>query len=473
MGQNHQTVPTMNKKEKLEPCLPNGFQDSWGADLILKKKLLKIIEQNFIKFGFAPLETSPIEFSSMIGNSLAEDDENPMSDIYSFDDDGKSLSLRYDLSVPLARFYSQNYLNLPNPYKRFQLGTVFRREKSSNGRWKSFEQCDCDIIGKFDTRQANSELINLVASTLIACGLKKSEFIINVSNRKIVQGLMNKLKIVEDKQKKKVLRAIDKLDKPGFGLKGVEELLKKERIDSSGAITKGANLTDNQAKEVIDFLKIKDLKDLSKKIDNPLTNEGINEIKDLFKILKLGDYAELVKFDPSKIRGLDIYTGFIVETNLNFEVKNAKGKIVDPGSICSGGEYFVTKFKGDPFLGSGISIGISRLVWCLSQKIQKEIDDQKPVLICIMDEKYLDKYYSLLKTLRDNLINSEIFLESKKKLSKQLEYANRKNLKLAIICGENEFKDNTVTIKNLKGLKGSNQSTVLKDNLIDEIKKLI
>ena len=473
MGQNHQTVPTMNKKEKLEPCLPNGFQDSWGVDLILKKKLLKIIEQNFIKFGFAPLETSPIEFSSMIGNSLAEDDENPMSDIYSFDDDGKSLSLRYDLSVPLARFYSQNYLNLPNPYKRFQLGTVFRREKSSNGRWKSFEQCDCDIIGKFDTRQANSELINLVASTLIACGLKKSEFIINVSNRKIVQGLMNKLKIVEDKQKKKVLRAIDKLDKPEFGLKGVEELLKKERVDSSGAITKGANLTDNQAKEVIDFLKIKDLRDLSKKIDNPLTNEGINEIKDLFKILKLGDYAELVKFDPSKIRGLDIYTGFIVETNLNFEVKNAKGKIVDPGSICSGGEYFVTKFKGDPFLGSGISIGISRLVWCLSQKIQKEIDDQKPVLICIMDEKYLDKYYSLLKTLRDNLINSEIFLESKKKLSKQLEYANRKNLKLAIICGENEFKDNTVTIKNLKGLKGSNQSTVLKDNLIDEIKKLI
>ena len=463
----------MNKKEKLEPCLPNGFQDSWGVDLILKKKLLKIIEQNFIKFGFAPLETSPIEFSSMIGNSLAEDDENPMSDIYSFDDDGKSLSLRYDLSVPLARFYSQNYLNLPNPYKRFQLGTVFRREKSSNGRWKSFEQCDCDIIGKFDTRQANSELINLVASTLIACGLKKSEFIINVSNRKILQGLMDKLKIVEDKQKKKVLRAIDKLDKPEFGLKGVEELLKKERVDSSGAITKGANLTDNQAKEVIDFLKIKDLRDLSKKIDNPLTNEGINEIKDLFKILKLGDYAELVKFDPSKIRGLDIYTGFIVETNLNFEVKNAKGKIVDPGSICSGGEYFVTKFKGDPFLGSGISIGISRLVWCLSQKIQKEIDDQKPVLICIMDEKYLDKYYSLLKTLRDNLINSEIFLESKKKLSKQLEYANRKNLKLAIICGENEFKDNTVTIKNLKGLKGSNQSTVLKDNLIDEIKKLI
>tara|TARA_Y100000816_G_scaffold226834_1_gene171878 strand:+ start:48 stop:1439 length:1392 start_codon:yes stop_codon:yes gene_type:complete len=461
----------MNKENKLVPSLPNGFQDSYGSNLILKKKLLKIIEQNFIKYGFSALETSPMEYSSLIGNSLAEDEDNPMADIYSFNEDGRDISLRYDLSMPLARFYSQNYFNLPNPYKRYQMGTVFRREKSSNGRWKSFEQCDVDIVGKFDISQANSELINIIGSTLIGCGLKKSDFSISISNRKIIQGLMDQLKIVDEKQKKKVLRAIDKLDKPGFGLKGVEELLKKERRDVSGAITKGANLSDNQAKEIIDFLKIKDLKDLSKKIDNPLTKEGINEIEDLFKILSYGDYADLVKFDQKICRGLDIYTGFIVETNLKFEVKNTKGKVVEPGSICSGGEYLVTKFKGDPFLGSGISIGITRLVWCLVQKIKNEIYEKKPVLVCIMDEKYLDKYYELLNILRKNGINSEIFLESKKKLSKQLEYANRKNLNLAIICGENEFKDNTVTIKNLKGLKGSNQSTVLKDNLIDEIKK--
>ena len=461
----------MNKENKLVPSLPNGFQDSYGSNLILKKKLLKIIEQNFIKYGFSALETSPMEYSSLIGNSLAEDEDNPMADIYSFNEDGRDISLRYDLSMPLARFYSQNYFNLPNPYKRYQMGTVFRREKSSNGRWKSFEQCDVDIVGKFDISQANSELINIIGSTLIGCGLKKSDFSISISNRKIIQGLMDQLKIVDEKQKKKVLRAIDKLDKPGFGLKGVEELLKKERRDVSGAITKGANLSDNQAKEIIDFLKIKDLKYLSKKIDNPLTKEGINEVEDLFKILSYGDYADLVKFDQKICRGLDIYTGFIVETNLKFEVKNTKGKVVEPGSICSGGEYLVTKFKGDPFLGSGISIGITRLVWCLAQKIKNEIYEKKPVLVCIMDDKYLDKYYELLNILRKNGINSEIFLESKKKLSKQLEYANRKNLNLAIICGENEFKDNTVTIKNLKGLKGSNQSTVLKDNLIDEIKK--
>ena len=473
MGQNHQTVPNMNKENKLVPSLPGGFQDSWGSDLILKKKLLKIIEKNFIKFGFSPLETSPMEYSSLIGNSLAEDEDNPMADIYSFNDDGMDISLRYDLSVPLARFYSLNYFNLPNPYKRFQIGTVFRREKSSNGRWKSFEQCDCDIVGKFDIKQANSELINVIGSTLISCGLEKSDFVISVSNRKIIQGLMDQLKIVDEKQKKKVLRAIDKLDKPGFGLKGVEELLKKKRRDASGAITIGANLSDNQAKEIIDFLKIKDLKDISKKIDNPLTKEGIKELEDLFEVLNYGDYADLVKFDPKICRGLDIYTGFIVETNLNFEVKNSKGKVVVPGSICSGGEYLVTKFKGDPFLGSGISIGISRLVWCLSQKIKNEIDEQKPVLVCIMDEKYLDKYYELLNTLRNNGINSEIFLESNKKLSKQLDYANRRGLSLALICGEDEFEENKITLKNLKGEKGNNQITVSKENLINEIKKFI
>tara|TARA_Y100001970_G_C14248757_1_gene870224 strand:- start:3995 stop:5389 length:1395 start_codon:yes stop_codon:yes gene_type:complete len=463
----------MTDKKKLIPSLPNGFQDSWGNTLILKKRLLKIIEENFIKFGFSPLETSPMEYSSLIGNSLAEDETNPMADIFTFNDNGIDISLRYDLSVPLARFYSQNYLNLPNPYKRFQIGTVFRREKPGNGRYKSFDQCDCDIIGKFDIRQANSELINLIGSTLTSCGLKKSDFKINVSNRKIVQGLMEELKIVDEKQKKKVLRAIDKLDKPGFGIKGVEELLKKERRDSSGAVTKGANLKDNQAQQIIDFLKIRDLKDISKKFDNPLIKEGIKELEDLFKILNYGDFADLVKFDPSKIRGLDIYTGFIVETNLNFEVKNSKGKIIDPGSICSGGEYLVTKYKGEPFLGTGISIGISRLVWCLLQKIKDEIEEQKPVLVCIMDEKYLDKYYELLNILRKNGINSEIFLESSKKLSKQLEYANRRGLNLTLICGENEFKENQITLKNLQGSKGKNQITIPKENLINEIKKLI
>ena len=463
----------MNKDKQIKATLPSGFKDRSGNELALKKKLLDIIEKNFIKFGFSPLETTPMELSSIIGNSLAEDDENPMADIFTFDDSGIDISLRYDLSQGCIRYYSQNYLSLPNPYKRYQIDTVYRREKPGNGRYKSFGQCDVDIIGKFDLKQANAELCNVISSTFIDCGLDKSDFVINVSNRKIVQGLMDDLKITDQKQKQKVLRAIDKLDKEGFGFKGVEELLKRERKDSSGAITKGADLSDEQASKIIEFLKVKDLKDLKKNINNPLTQEGIKELEELFEVLKYTEYSDQVKFDSSRIRGLDIYSGWIVETNLKFDVKNAKGKIIDPGSPCSGGEYLVTKFKGDPFLGTGISIGIDRLVFCLSQKKEIEAEEQKPVLICVMDPKYLDKYYEILNTLRKNNISSEIFLESKKKLTKQLEYCNRRGLSVAIICGENEFNENTVTIKNLKGVKGENNQTIPKEKLIDEIRKLI
>ena len=464
----------MNKEKQIKATLPSGFKDRSGDELALKKKLLNIIEKNFIKFGFSPLETSPMELSSVIGNSLAEDDENPMADIFTFDDAGTDISLRYDLSQGCIRYYSQNYLELPNPYKRYQVGeTVYRREKPGNGRFKSFGQCDVDIIGKFDVKQANAELCNIIASTFIECGMNKSEFVINISNRKIVQGLMDELKIIDEKQKQKVLRAIDKVDKEGFGLKGVEQLLKTERKDSSGAITRGANLSDEQASKILDFLKIKDLNELKKDMKNSLAQEGIKELEELFEVLKYGEYADQVKFDPSKIRGLDIYTGFIVETNLKFEVKNAKGKVIDPGSCCSGGEYLVTKFKGDPFLGTGISIGIDRVVFCFMQKEGIEAKEQKPALVCVMDPKYLDQYYEILNTLRKNNISSEIFLDSKKKLSKQLDYANRRGLSVAIICGENEFNDNTVTIKDLKGVKGENSQTIPKENLIDEIRKII
>jgi len=415
-----------------------------------------------------------MELSSNIGNSLAEDDSNPMADIFTFNEDDKEISLRYDLSNPLARFYAQNYLELPNPYKRYQVGDVFRREKPGNGRFKSFGQCDADIIGKFNSAQANSELCNLIASTLIKCGLKKDQFVVNISNRKIVQGLMDQLKITDEKQKQKVLRAIDKLDKPGFGISGVQQLLTEKRTDDSGAVTIGAKLSTDQASEIINFLKVKDLDQLKSNLKNTLSEEGIGETEDLLKVLSYGEYADVVKFDSSKIRGLDIYTGFIVETNLTFEVKNPKGKVISPGSVCSGGEYLVSKFKGEDFLGTGISIGIDRLVFCLEQLSQIQVDENKPVIVCVMDEKYLKNYYEILKVLRDNNINSEIFLDSKKNLGKNLTYANKKQCPVAVICGENEFKDNTITLKNLLGVKGeNNQVTFPKENLIDEIKKFI
>jgi len=465
----------MNKENILVPGLPSGFEDRWNKKLILKKKLINIIEDNFIKFGFEPLETPSFEISENIGSFLADDDSNPMSDVFSFKDGEKNITLRYDLSSPLARFVAQNNQELPLPYKRYAIQNVFRNEKAGNARYREFTQADCDIVGNVNSAQANAELCSLIASTLLTCGLKKDQFIINISNRKIVQGLIEDLKLSPEK-KIKVMRAIDKLDKPGFGLRGVEDLLKKERVDTSGAVTKGAELTDNEAAQIINFLKVKDLKELKSNLKNPLSQEGIKELEDLLEVASYSDYIGQIKTNFTIVRGLAYYDGFCVETNLNFKAKNNKGKEVEIGSICSGGQYnkLISRFKGVDIPGTGISIGVDRLLFAMLQLDQIKVDEKKPVIVCVMDQIYLKKYYEILKVLRDNNINSEIFLDSKKNLGKQLTYANKKQCPIAVICGENEFKDNTITLKNLLGVKGeNNQATFPKESLIEEIKKFI
>jgi len=464
----------MNKENKLVPELPSGFEDRWSRKLLLKKKLLKAIEKNFIKFGAEALETPSFEISENIGSFLAEDEANPMSDVFSFQDGDRNITLRYDLSSPLARFYAQNNQQLPSIFKRYQIQNVFRNEKAGNGRYREFLQADFDIVGNVNPAQANAELCNLISSTLSDCGLKKNQFTINVSNRKIVQGLIDDLKISKEKQIK-VIRAIDKLYKPGFGLKGVEDLLKKERKDRSGAITKGAGLSDEQALQILNFLKIKNLKELKESLKNPLSQEGIKELEDLFEVLGYGSNLNQIKTNFTIVRGLAYYSDFIIETNLNFKVTNIKGKEVDIGSICSGGAYakLISRFRGVDIPGTGISFGVDRLVFALMQLDQIKVEVQKPVLVCVMDQKYLKNYYEIVDLLRENNINAEVFLSVKKNLGKQLDLANKRELPVAIICGENEFRDNTITIKDLRGVKGENSQTIPKLNLIDEIKKLI
>ncbi len=464
----------MNKENKLVPGLPPGFEDRWDKKILLKKKLLEAIENNFIKFGAEALETPSFEIAENIGSFLAEDEANPMSDVFSFKDGDKNITLRYDLSSPLARFYAQNNQELPSIFKRYQIQNVFRNEKAGNGRYREFMQADFDIVGNVNPAQANAELCNLISSTLADCGLKKDQFTINVSNRKIVQGLIDDLKISEEKQTK-VIRAIDKLDKPGFGLKGVEDLLKKERKDQSGAITKGADLSNEQAAQILNFLKIKDLKKLKETLKNPLSQEGIQELENIFQLLGYGSNLNQVKTNFTIVRGLSYYDSFIVETNLNFKVTNNKGKEIELGSICSGGSYakLISRFRGVDVPGTGISFGVDRLLFALIQLNQIQVQYQKPVLVCVMDEKYLKNYYEIVDQLRDNNINAEVFLNTKKNLGKQLDLANKRELIVAIICGENEFNDNTVTIKNLRGVKGENNQTIPKSNLINEIKKLI
>ena len=466
----------MKKEEKLTPGLPSGFEDRWNKQLSLKKKLLEIIENNFLKFGFSPLETPSFEISKNIGSFLADDEDNSMSDVFTFNDGNEKITLRYDLSSPLSRFVAQNYRELPFPYKRYAIGNVWRNEKPDTGksRYREFSQADCDIIGNVNSSQADAEICNIIADTLTKCGLGDKQFKVSISNRKIVQGLINQLKIFDKYQELKVIRAIDKLDR--IGIKGVEDLLKKERIDASGAVTKGANLSDAQASEILNFLKIKNIKDLKSTLKNSLSVEGIKETESLLEIISYGKYSKLIQTNFTIVRGLAYYDGFCVETNLNFKVKNPKGKEIDVGSVASGGRYdkLISRFKGTDFPGTGMSIGVDRLLFVLSQIDTINTKNNKPVLICILDNKYLKKYYETLNYLRENGINSELYLDPSKNLKKQLVYADKRNLPLAIICGETEFKENKVTLKNLRSSKGKeNQITISKDNLINEIKKLI
>ena len=463
----------MKKDEKLIPGLHSGFEDRWDKQLSLKKKLLEIIENNFLKFGFSPLETPSFEISKNIGSFLADDEANPMSDVFTFNDDKEQITLRYDLSSPLSRFVAQNYRELPFPFKRYAIGNVWRNEKSGNARYREFKQADVDIVGSINKSQADAEICNIIADTLIKCGLNDKQFKVSISNRKIVQGLINDLKISEKSKEIKVMRALDKL--PRIGLKGVEDLLKKERVDSSGAVTKGANLSNTQASEILNFLKIKNLNDLKSNLKNPLSAEGIKETEDLLEVVNYGKYTKLIQPNFTIVRGLAYYDGFCVETNLNFKVKNPKGKEIDIGSVASGGRYdkLISRFKGADFPGTGMSIGVDRLLFALNQINLIKTKNNKPVLICILDSKYLNKYYEILDFLRENGINSEVYLDSSKNLKKQLTYADKKGCSVAIIVGESEIKEKKFTLKNLKSSKENDQKTVSKESLIDEIKKII
>ena len=204
-------------------------------------------------------------------------------------------------------------------------------------------------------------------------------------------------------------------------------------------------------------------------------NRTVPELEELFEVISYGKNLELVRLDVTKIRGLSYYSGFLVETNLNFKAKNAKGKEIEIGSCASGGRYnnLIARFKGADYKGSGMSIGIDRLLYALNQLENIKVNTKQSVLICVLDQKYIQQYYKILNELRTNGIQSEIYLDKNKNLKKQLQYADRKNIELALIVGENEFNENKLVIKKLTSSKENDQIVINRNDLINEIKKLI
>ncbi len=443
------------KKEKnknLSKEIPLGFVDRQEKELLVRDFIISNIKEVMIKYGFQYLETPSFEYSESIGKFLP-DKERPDEGVFSFKDENKWLSLRYDLTAPLARYVAKNFLEIPKPFKRYQLGTVWRNEKPGPGRFREFLQFDADFVGT-KSLQADAELCVMISEILENIGLTKSEYIIKISSRKITEELFKKLNINEKQQKLKALRALDKIDRLGWD--GVKELLGVGRKDKSGDFTKGANLKSEDI-EVIE-------KTLKKKL--PETED----LAEIFKIFEDYNFYNF-EFDPSIIRGLEYYTGAIFEVNLKFDVKNNKGQIIQFGSIGGGGRYdnLVNNFGNFDAPATGISIGLDRLVYALMQKKEFKIKQSKPIVICVFDKNSMKEYINVQTILRKAGISAEVY-PGESKLKKQMEYANRIKSPAVILYGEDEIKLGKPTLRNLSS--GKEQSIKIKE-LVNEIKKII
>jgi len=444
----------MSKEKNLKPSkeLPLGFVDRQEKELLIRDFIISNIREVMTKYGFKYLETPSFEYTDSIGKFLP-DKERPDQGVFSFKDEKKWLSLRYDLTAPLARYVAKNYLEIPKPFKRYQLGTVWRNEKPGPGRFREFLQFDADYVGTKSLR-ADAELCVLISEILEKCGLDKKDYTVKISSRKFTDKLFEQLKIKSKEQISTTLRALDKIDRLGWG--EAKKLLGEGRKDKSGDYTRGANLNSDQIKIIEKALKSK-----------------ISDSDDVLEIIKIfKDYNfENYKFDPSVIRGLEYYTGPIFEVNLSFEVKNSKGQAIQFGSIGGGGRYdnLVSNFGNFDCPATGISIGLDRLVSALIQKKDFKIKTTRPVVICVFDKNKNKEYVEILNKLRISNISSEIY-PGEGKLKKQMEYANKIGSPAVILYGDDEIKSGKATLKNLQ----SGKESLLKiEDLANEIKKIL
>ena len=441
-----------DKKTKPSKELPLGFVDRKEKELLIRDFVISKIKEVMIKYGFQYLETPSFEYSDSIGKFLPDKDR-PDSGVFSFKDENKWLSLRYDLTAPLARYVAKNYLELAKPFKRYQLGTVWRNEKPGPGRFREFLQFDADYVGTKNL-QADAELCVLISEILEKCGLDKKDYTVKISSRKLTDKLFQKMKITSKEQISTTLRALDKIDRLGWD--EAKKLLGEGRKDKSGDYTKGANLSNDQIKIIESTLRGK-----------------IPDSEDILEILKIFEFYNFknYKFDPSVIRGLEYYTGPIFEVNLNFQVKNSKGQTIQFGSIGGGGRYdnLVNNFGNLDCPATGISIGLDRLVFALMQKKDFKIKSTRPVIICVFDKNNVKEYVDILNKLRASNISSEIY-PGEGKLKKQMEYANKLGSPAVILYGDNEIKLGKATLKNLES---GNESSVKIEEMVNEIKKLL
>ncbi|AOG04669.1 histidine--tRNA ligase [Bosea sp. RAC05] len=474
---------------KLKARQPRGFVDRGPADVAATERMLAVIRESFSRYGFDPVETPFVEYTDALGKFLPDQDR-PNEGVFSFqDDDEQWLSLRYDLTAPLARYVAENYDALPKPYRSYRAGYVFRNEKPGPGRFRQFMQFDADIVGAGSVA-ADAEICMLAADTMEALGIKRGDYVVKVNNRKVLDGVMEAIGLGGEEnagRRLTVLRAIDKLDK--FGPEGVRLLLGEGRKDESGDFTKGAGLAPHAIDKVLAYVSAQPSvgTDVSGSADratitrsftniatidqllgafgeNALCVEGLEELRQMAVLTEAAGYTSArILIDPSIVRGLEYYTGPVYEVELTFEVPNDQGQVVRFGSVAGGGRYdgLVGRFRPEPVPATGFSIGVSRLYTAL-KAVKSPIVDQKNelplVVVTAMDNKspeFMPGYQAFVSTLRqakdDNdkpLCRADLYLGSSG-FNAQMKYADRRGAVCAIIQGSSEREAGTVVIKDL------------------------
>ncbi len=462
------------KADRVKARLPRGLTDRAPDDLRAAEKMMAEIRKVYELYGFEPVETPLIEYTDALGKFLPDQDR-PNEGVFSFqDDDEQWLSLRYDLTAPLARFVAENFESIPKPYRSYRAGWVFRNEKPGPGRFRQFMQFDADTVGA-PSVSADAEMCMMMADVMEALGIRRGDYVIRVNNRKVLDGVLDAIGLGgEDNagQRLTVLRAIDKLDK--FGVEGVRELLGKGRLDESGDFTKGAGLNEAAIKQVLDFTSAggtsggETIANLQSVIaGNEKGTEGVAELATIEALCSAAGYEGRVKIDPSVVRGLEYYTGPVFEAELTFDVTNEKGESVVFGSVGGGGRYdgLVSRFRGEPVPATGISIGVSRLMTALKNLGKLDTSDNiGPVVILVMDRDTtsLGRYQTMVSQLRQAGIRAEMYLGGSG-MKPQMKYADRRGAPCVVIQGSQERDNGEVQIKDL--IEGARLSAEIEDNV--------
>jgi histidyl-tRNA synthetase len=473
------------KPQKLKARLPRGLADRGPAEIAATRAMVEKIREVYERYGFEPVETPAMEYTDALGKFLPDQDR-PNEGVFSFqDDDEQWISLRYDLTAPLARYVAENFDHLPKPYRSYREGYVYRNEKPGPGRFRQFMQFDADTVGSASPA-ADAEMCMMAADTMEALGIPRGSYVVKVNNRKVLDGVMESIGLGGEENSGRrliVLRAIDKLDK--FPANEVRKLLGPGRWDGGeegkGDFTKGAGLNANQIDPLIWLLEVGDftaliggrsvdtfnwsIKDTPFKI-NALFQDGISELQQIGELVGSSGYEEnRVRIDMSVVRGLEYYTGPVYEVELLLETNDEKGRPVRFGSVGGGGRYdgLVSRFRGEPVPATGFSIGVSRLQAALTALGKLDTKPEfGPVVVTVFDRDRVADYQKMVAALRGAKIRAELYLGNPKNMGNQLKYADRRNSPCVIIQGSDEKARGEIQIKDL--IEGAKAAAAIASN---------